>query len=127
MSRAFHKFWLKITAFVIGSFGPVCFLGTMNPTSAPARLTLDVLRWRAFGTTGYASADTRLLSALLGGFLLGWGVSIWCLSSWVYDQAPEGVRRSVLTGLIAGSAWTAPDPSPPAIRRTPSSTFLSCC
>ena len=101
MARAFHKFWLKITAFVIGSFGPVCFLGTMNPTSAPARLTLDVLRWRAFGTTGYASADTRLLSALLGGFLLGWGVSIWCLSSWVYDQAPEGVRRSVLTGLIA--------------------------
>ena len=101
MSRAFHKVWLKITAVVIGSFGPVGFLGTMAPTNAPARLTLDILRWRAFGTTGYASPDTRLLSALLGGFLLGWGVSIWCLSSWVYDQAPEGVRRSVLTGLIA--------------------------
>ena len=101
MSRAFHKFWLKIMALVIGSFGPVCFLGTMSPTTAPARLTLDILRWRTFGTTTYASPDTRLLSALLGGFLLGWGVSIWCLSSWVYDQASEGVRRSVLTGLVA--------------------------
>jgi hypothetical protein len=101
VSRAFHKVWLKITAAVIGSFGPVCFLGTMSPTTAPARLTLDILRWRALGTTTYASPDTRLLSALLGGFLLGWGVSIWCLSSWAYDQAPEGVRRSVVTGLVA--------------------------
>jgi hypothetical protein len=101
VSRGFHKFWLRITAIVIGSFGPVCFLGTMSPTAAPARLSLDILRWQAFGTSTYASPDTRLLSALLGGFLLGWGVTIWRLSSGVYDQAPEGVRRSVLTGLLA--------------------------
>ena len=120
MSRAFHKFWLKVTAVVIGSFGPVCFLGTMSPTAAPARLTLDILRWQDFGTTTYASPDTRLLSALLGGFLLGWGVSIWCLSSSVYDQAPEGVRRSVLTSLIAWfCARQRPGPSRPATHRTP--------
>ena len=101
MSRAFHKTWLKVTAVVIGSFGPVCFLGTMTPTTAPARLTLDLLRWRALGTSAYDSPDTRLLSALMGGFLLGWGVMIWCLSCWVHDAAPEGVRRSVLAGLIA--------------------------
>ena len=26
---------------------------------------------------------------------------IWCLSSWVYDGAPEAVRRTVLTSLLA--------------------------
>jgi hypothetical protein len=51
--------------------------------------------------TTYASSDTRFLSALTGGFLFGWGVMIWCLSSWVYDTAPEGVRRAVLTGIVA--------------------------
>ena len=101
MSHKFHKFWLKITAIVVGSFGPIFFLGTMASTLEPARLTLDILSWPIDGATTYASPDTRFLSALTGGFLFGWGVMIWCLSSWVYDTAPEGVRRAVLTGIVA--------------------------
>jgi hypothetical protein len=38
---------------------------------------------------------------LTGGFLLGWGVMIWCLGTWVYDLAPEAVRKSVLAGVLA--------------------------
>lgn len=101
MSRSFHKFWLKITAIVVGSFGPIFFLGTMATTLEPARLTLDILSWPLDGATTYASPDTRFLSALTGGFLLGWGVTIWCLSIWVYDFAPEGVRKSVVAGTLA--------------------------
>lgn len=101
MTRQFHKFWLKITAVVVGSFGPIFFLGTMASTLEPARLTLDILSWPIDGATTYSAADTRFLSALTGGFLLGWGVTIWCLSAWVYDAAPEGVRRAVLTGTLA--------------------------
>ncbi len=96
-----HKFWIKVAAVVVGAFGPVFALGTMAATSEPARLTLDVLSWPIDGATTYASPDTRFLSALTGGFLLGWGVLLWCLSTWVYDAAPEAVRRSVVTGLLA--------------------------
>ena len=101
MTRTFHRFWLKVTAIVVGSFGPVFFLGSMAPTVEPARLTLDLLSWPIDGATTYASPDTRFLSAVTGGFLLGWGVMIWCLSAWVYDASPEGVRRTVLTGILA--------------------------
>jgi len=101
MSQSFHKFWLKITAIVVGSFGPIFFLGSMPETMEPARWTLDLLSWPLDGATSYASADTRFLSALTGGFLLGWGLTIWCLSIWVYDAAPEGVRKSVVTGAVA--------------------------
>lgn len=45
MSHQFHKFWLKITAIVVGSFGPIFFLGTMLASSEPARWTLDFLSW----------------------------------------------------------------------------------
>jgi hypothetical protein len=100
-SHRFHKFWLKVTAIVVGSFGPVFFLGTMLPTSEPARWTLDFLSWPLDGLQTYTSPDTRFLSALTGGFLLGWGVMIWCLSAWVYDAVPEAVRRSVLIGVLA--------------------------
>lgn len=101
MSLQTHKFWLKITAIVVGSFGPVFFLGTMIQTAEPARLTLDILSWPIDGATTYDSPDTRFLSALTGGFLFGWGVMIWCLSSWVYDAAPEAVRRTVLAGILS--------------------------
>jgi len=101
MSHDLHKRWLKVTAIVVGSFGPIFFLGTMAATLEPARWSLDLLSWPIDGSVTYASPDTRFLSALTGGFLLGWGVLIWCLSEWAYDVAPEGVRRSVLLGLLS--------------------------
>lgn len=100
-SHKTHKSWLKITAIVVGSFGPVFFLGTMFDLAEPARWTLDFLSWPLDGQQDYTAPTTRFLSALTGGFLLGWGVMIWCLSSWVYDKAPEFVRRSVLVGLLS--------------------------
>lgn len=100
-SHEFHKFWLKITAIVVASFGPIFFLGTMESTLEPARWTLDLLSWPLDGMTTYDSPDTRFLSALTGGFLLGWGVMIWCLSIWVYDKAPEEIRKSVLIGVLS--------------------------
>lgn len=100
-SHSVHKRWLKVTAIVIGSFGPVFFFGTMVSTLEPARLTLDLLSFPVDGLTTYTHPDTRFLSALTGGFLFGWGVTVWGLSVWVYDLAPEGVRRSVLAGICA--------------------------
>ena len=101
MTHAMHKFWLKISAIVIGSFGPVFFLGTMEATQEPARWTLDLLSWPLDGATTYAHADTHFLSALTGGFLMGWGVTVWCLANWVYDAAPDGVRRTVVAGILS--------------------------
>ena len=101
MTHSFHKFWLKISAIVVASFGPIFFLGTMEATMEPARFTLDFLSWPLDGMTTYASPDTRFLSALTGGFLMGWGAMIWCLSVWVYDKAPEEVRKAVLIGALS--------------------------
>jgi hypothetical protein len=101
MTQKYHKFWLKITAIVVGSFGPVFFFGTIVSTSEPARWTLDLLSFPIDGTQNYEANTTRFLSALTGGFLMGWGVMIWCLSSWVYDKAPDAVRKTVLVSLLS--------------------------
>ncbi|MDW3223467.1 MAG: hypothetical protein R8G34_11375 [Paracoccaceae bacterium] len=100
-TRAFHKFWLKISALVIAGFGPVLFLGTMPTLNEPARWGLDLLSWPLDGFPSYRSREIWFLSALAGGFLLGWGVMVWCLSIWVYDQAPEGVRRTLLVSTLS--------------------------
>lgn len=101
MTHRFHKFWLKITAIVIGSFGPVFFLGTMLSSAELARWTLDLLSFPLDGVQDYDDPTTRFLSALTGGFLFGWGVMVWFLSTWVYDKAPEQVRKAVLIGVLS--------------------------
>lgn len=100
-SQALHKFWLKITAVGIGFGGPGFFLGTMVATEEIPRWSLDLLSWPIDGEQTYEGATMRFLSALTGGFLLGWGVLVWQLSSKVYDLAPEQVRQSVLIGILA--------------------------
>lgn len=101
MTQKIHKFWLKITAIVIGSFAPVFFLGGMRSTAEPAGFTLDLLSFPIDGLQHYNEPTTRFLSVLTGGFLLGWGVTVWFLSSQVYDKAPEPVRKTVMAGLLS--------------------------
>lgn len=100
-THSFHRFWLKITAVGIAFAGPIFFLGTMEPTAELARLSLDILSWPVDQTQSYSAPTTRFLSALTGGFLLGWGVMVWFLSGPVYDAEPEGVRKAVVTGILA--------------------------
>ena len=101
MIRSFHKRWLIVSAIVIGFFGPVLTLATMPQFNEPARLGLDILTWPVDGFPSYETPEMWFLSALTGGFLVGWAITVWCLSLWVYDLAPEGVRKSLLFG--AGS------------------------
>lgn len=122
MSHKFHKFWLIITAVVVGSFGPIFFLGTMVSTLEPARLTLDLLSWPIDGVPTYTSPDMRFLSALTGGFLLGWGVMIWCLRAWLYDTEPEAVRRVVLISLLS---WFALDSTGSIASGNPSNALFN--
>lgn len=97
-----QKNYLKFTAFVIGSFGPIFFLGSMAEFSEPASWTLDFLSLPLDQMQTYKEPTTRFLSALTGGFLFGWGVCVWFLQNWVYESNPNGVRKSVLAGL---NAW----------------------
>lgn len=100
-TQKFQKFWFKITAIVIGSFAPVFFLGTMEATSEPARLTMDLLGFPLDGVQDFDNPTTRFLSALTGGFLLGWAVMVWFLGTKLFDKAPEEVRKTVLSGLVS--------------------------
>lgn len=117
-----HKFWLIITALIVGAFGPVFTLGAMVSTAEPARLTLDILSWPLDGQQSFASPDTRFLSALTGGFLFGWGVMIWALRAWVYDIAPEAVRRVVLTSVLT---WFVFDSAGSIASGTTSNAFFN--
>lgn len=116
-THKFHKFWLIISAIIIGSFGPIFALGSMESTSELARWTLDFLSWPLDGLQTYSDPTTRFLTALTGGFLFGWGVMVFCLRQWVYDVAPEAIRKTLLTSafcwffLDSAGSWASGNPS----------------
>jgi hypothetical protein len=95
---------------VVGAFGPVFFLGAAGVVE-PARLTLDLLSWPIDGNMSFREPTVRFLSALTGGFLLGWGVTIWCIGKYIYPLAPGPARKTVVCGLLSwfllGSAGSA--------------------
>lgn len=101
MSKERNKSWLLVTALVVGSFGPVFALATREPSSGIARWSLELLNGPGGDSESFAAGTTQFLSALTGGFLFGWGVMIFFLRLWVYDAAPNGVRKAVVGGLIA--------------------------
>ena len=102
MAQISHKSWLKVTAVVVASFAPIMFLGAMPETSEPARLSVDLLNWPVDGVQTFADPTTRFLSALMGGFLLGWGVMIWMLLAGV---TPAFAACYAIAALILTS-WT---------------------
>jgi hypothetical protein len=100
MGRDWHKPWFNVAAFVVGAFGPVFFLGAAGYPE-PARFTLDLLSWPVDGNMSYQEPTTRFLSALTGGFLVGWGVTIWSTGKYLYPVAPGPARKTVVFGLLA--------------------------
>jgi hypothetical protein len=96
-----HKNWLIVTSLVIGSFGPVFSLATRFSSAGPAKWTLDLLNGPGGNAMSYDNPTARFLTALTGGFLLGWGVMVLGLRHWVYDLAPDGVRKAVVAGMCS--------------------------
>jgi biotin transporter BioY len=121
-SQTFRKNYLKVTAVVIAAFGPVFFLGTMSETVTPAEFTLDFLGWPLDGVQTYNDPTKRFLSALTGGFLLGWGVMVYMLSGKVYDGAPEAVRKAVMAGILT---WFLVDSLGSYLSGNPSNVFFN--
>jgi len=101
MTAEQHRAWLKLTAIGVGLFGPVFTLGAVPALAEPARWSLDLLAWPLDGAQDFAAATTRFLTAISGGFLLGWGVTLWLLATRVHVLAPEAVRQVVVGGLLA--------------------------
>ena len=100
MSNISHKSWLKVTALVIGSFAPLAFLASIPGLSGPINLAVDLAFWPLDGAQSVNDAVPRFFAALISGFLVGWGITIWCLSGAPFDAAPDTVRRSVVFGIL---------------------------
>ena len=96
-----HKTWLLVSSAVILGLAPVFFLATLPQGAGLATAMIDLADWPLDGGSVLEGSAIRFVSALSSGFMVGWGITVLLLALWVYDQAPEAVRRTVLTGILA--------------------------
>ena len=98
---AAHRFWMRLDSLVLIFFGLIAALGTMPATSGAQRWIMDLLSFPLDGWPAWESPETWFLSALTGGFLVGWGTLLFAAGRWLHPLAPEPVRRSVMSGFLA--------------------------
>ena len=99
MTPTATRSWLKAGAIIVVLAGVVFVLGVWPPLAGPAVLVTDFAFWPVDGAQTLAADETRLICALLGAVMAGWGVMLWLVADRLYPVDPRLARQTILTGL----------------------------
>ncbi|MEO8531511.1 MAG: hypothetical protein ABI459_09820 [Deltaproteobacteria bacterium] len=101
---------LRVGAALVIASGVLVGLGSHPATAWPARIIADLIFWPLDGLQTGMAGETRLLAAIGGGVMLGWGLMIWQLAT--VPAAYPAIRTSILVwfcadslGSLAAGAW----------------------
>ena len=96
-----RTFWLRAGAALVIASGALIALGSHPAIAAPLRLVADLLIWPFDGLQPIETSEARLLAAIGGGVLVGWGVMLWQLAP--EPAAHRIIRTSVLAWFVVDS------------------------
>ena len=108
--------WLKAASGIVTAFGIAFLLSTLPALSAPLAFLIDLIFWPLNGAETLTASSTRLLLAVSGGVLAGWGALLWLITTRLYTENPSLARMLILTsvgiwfvvdslGSILAGAW----------------------
>ncbi|MEL7485919.1 MAG: hypothetical protein AAGJ87_01760 [Pseudomonadota bacterium] len=90
---------IKAAAAVTIGFGALIALGASPATSGPVGYLLDVIYFPVDGAQSTASDAARLVSAVCGGVLAGWGALLWLLAGRLAPREPALAKDLILASL----------------------------
>ncbi|MCL1598330.1 MAG: hypothetical protein M3094_04040 [Actinomycetia bacterium] len=91
--------WQYLGPWLVIGFGVVIGLAALPATSTPAVLLTDLVFWPIDGAQSLTQ-EARLLSAIVGGVMVGWGVTLVLLTQKVYPREPD-----LVSTVIRGGVW----------------------
>ena len=94
--------WLKVGAGLVVAFGIVTALGAYPPTAGVLAFLVDMIKWPVDGAQTVAAEEFRLLSAVSGGIMVGWGLLLWLIADRLYHREPQLAGQMV---MISVGAW----------------------
>jgi len=93
---------MKTAAALVVGFGILSLLGAHPATAEPLRFLIDMVFWPLNGMEDLSAPATRLVCAIGGGLMVGWGLMLWQVVTRLYPRDPELARSMILTSI---GAW----------------------
>lgn len=100
MTTAKPAILLKAASAVVVAFGGVIAMAAWPPAAGIAAFFADLLFWPLDGAQSLEQPAARLLSAISGGLLVGWGVMLWQIAARIWPR-----DRQLAASLIRSSLW----------------------
>lgn len=97
---------LKACSALVMVLGLIVALAAHPATSAGAGFLLDLIFWPLDGSPTLESGSVRLLAAIAGGVMVGWGVMLWQVAAHILPSNAALAINLLRSGLIA---WFAVD------------------
>lgn len=97
---------LKVASGLVIGFGVIAVLAALPAASGVMLFLTDLIFWPLDGAQTVSADETRLLSAISGGLMVGWGVLLWLLATRLFPNDPDLARRLILPSI---SAWFVVD------------------
>lgn len=100
--------WLKFASTLTFGFGLVIAAAAVPELAMPTALLADLIFYPIDGLPAIAASSERLLSAIGGGVMTGWGVMLYMITDNIVTREPAAGRRLILAGI---GAWYVIDSS----------------
>jgi hypothetical protein len=101
MSQDFAALWLKIVSLLIVALGLLVAFGAHPATALPATWLTDIVFWPFDGLQTLEAPAARLLAAISGGVMVGWGLMIWLVMNRLLPADPRLARLLVVESTLA--------------------------
>jgi hypothetical protein len=98
MSTERARFWLRAAAATVVVFGGLIVLGAHPATAWPVASMADLIFWPFDGRQTVGAPATRLLSAITGGVMVGWGVMLWLVADRLLPRDPHLAAALIRNG-----------------------------
>lgn len=86
--------------FTIGT-GLVFFFALFTSADFLAGLLFDIAIWPLDGAQDLNTSETRLLLAISGGMLVGWGIMFWLVATLIYAENPQIGGKVILYSILS--------------------------
>ena len=94
-------FWLQAGAGLTIFFGLLIAVASTPVAAMPVEFLADLIFFPLDGAQNTGAPETRLMNAIGGGVMTGWGLMLWMLATRLYPREPALAKQLIVTSIVA--------------------------
>lgn len=114
--------WLRAASALVVGFGVLIVLATYPATAGLTMFLIDFILWPIDGTQSGITSELRLVFAISGGVMVGWGIMLWLIATRLYPREPQLARSMI---LVSVGIWFVVDSAASIVAGAPLNALLN--